>query len=142
VRLKKIADQVIAITGASGIGLTTARMAARRGARLVLAARNEDALQQLTDEINRSGGQAASVPADVGKESDVHRIAQTAVERFCGFDTWVNDAGVGIYGRLLEVSTTDSRRLFDTNFWGVVYGSLEAARHLCTRGDPFGGHRL
>src|SRR5207302_1346500 len=55
------------------------------------------------------------------------------------FDTWVNDAGIGIYGGLLDVSTADSRRLFDTNFWGVVYGSLEAARHLRERKGPYGG---
>src|SRR5437868_737988 len=140
VQLKKLNEQVVVITGASsGIGLTTARMAAKRGARLVLAARNEEALRQLTDEINRGGGQAAFVTADVGNEDDVRRIARTAVERFGGFDTWVNDAGVGIYGRLLDVSTADMRRLFDTNFWGVVYGSLEAARHLRQRGGPDGG---
>jgi len=140
VRLKKIADQVIVITGASsGIGLTTARMAARQGARLVLAARNEEALRQLTDEINQSGGQAAYVVADVGNEDDVRAIARAAIERFGGFDTWVNNAAVGIYGGMLDISTADSRRLFDTNFWGVVYGSLEAARHLRERDGQFGG---
>src|SRR4051812_35843076 len=134
VRLKGVGDQVMVITGASsGIGLATARMAARCGARLVLAARNEEALRQLADEINGSGGQAAYVVADVGSEEDVRRIAHTALERFGAFDTWVNNAGVGIYGRLLDVTTQDSRRLFDTNFWGVVYGSREAARHLRTR---------
>ena len=64
-RLRKISDQVIVITGASsGIGLTTARMAAKRGAKLVLAARNEDALRQLADEINGNGSEAISVIAD------------------------------------------------------------------------------
>jgi len=140
VRLKKIADQVIVITGASsGIGLATARMAARMGARLVLAARNEEGLRQLADEINSVGGQAAYAVADVGNEDDVRGIVRTAVERFGGFDTWVNDAGVGIYGALLDVSPADCRRLFDTNFWGVVYGSREAARHLRERKGPYAG---
>src|SRR5207248_1713190 len=62
------------------------------------------------------------------------RIADTAVQRFGGFDTWVNDAGVAIWGKLEEVSDEDSRRLFDTNFWGTVYGSVIAARHLRPRG--------
>ena len=60
VKLKKLKDQVIVITGASsGIGLSTARMAAARGARLVLAARNESELRNICDEIGRSGGQAS-----------------------------------------------------------------------------------
>lgn len=140
VTLKKVKDQVIVLTGASsGIGLTTARMAARRGARLVLAARNADALRQLVREIESQGGQAAYVAADVGKEEDVRAIAAKAVERFGGFDTWVNDAGGSVYGRMLDVATADFRRLFDTNFWGVVYGSLEAARHFQNRGGAEGG---
>ncbi|HYO10709.1 MAG TPA: SDR family NAD(P)-dependent oxidoreductase, partial [Tepidisphaeraceae bacterium] len=86
VRLKPLNDQVIVITGASsGIGLTTARMAAKEGAKLVLAARNEDALRQVMDEINGAGGQAISVVADVGNEENVRRIAETAIERFGGF---------------------------------------------------------
>jgi len=128
-------EQTIVITGASsGIGLVTARMAARRGARLVLAARSEEALKQLTDEIKAAGGEAISVVADVGREEDVHRIADAALHRFGGFDTWVNNAGVSIYGKLLEIEVADLRHLFETNFWGVVYGSLAAARHLRGRG--------
>ncbi len=139
-RLKKLEDQVIVITGASsGIGLTTARMAARRGARLVLAARNEQALHQLAEEIGRAGGEAVSVVADVGDEDQVRAIARAADHRFGGFDTWVNNAGVGIYGELLNVPTADLRRLFDTNFWGVVYGSLEAARHFRHRQGAYAG---
>lgn len=135
VQLKKLEEQTIVITGASsGIGLVTARMAARRGARLVLAARSEQALRQLTDEIIGAGGDATYVAADVGVEGDVRRIADTAIRHFGGFNTWVNNAGVSIYGNLLEIPTEDLRRLFDTNFWGVVYGSLAAARHLRGRG--------
>lgn len=133
--LKNLGAQVMVITGASsGIGLTTARMAARRGARLVLAARSEEALRQLAEEINSSGGEATYVVADVGSEADVRRIEEKATERFGGFDTWVNNAGVSIYGNLSDVSIEDMRRLFDTNFWGVVYGSLVAAERLRTRG--------
>ncbi len=135
VSLKGLAEQVIVITGASsGIGLATARMAARRGARLVLVSRNEAALRQLAAEIEGAGGQAAYAVADVGDEAAVRGITQAAVSRFGGFDTWVNDAGVGIYGDMLDIPTADSRKVFETNFWGVVYGSLEAARHLKDRG--------
>lgn len=135
VQLKKLNEQVIVLTGAtSGIGLVTARMAAKRGARLVLAARSEDALQQLASEITAAGGEAIHVVADVGREQDVRRIRDVALERFGGFDTWVNNAGVSIYGKLLEISLADHRQLFETNYWGLVYGSQVAAEHLSTRG--------
>ncbi|MDQ3490861.1 MAG: SDR family oxidoreductase [Acidobacteriota bacterium] len=131
VRLKNLNEQVMVITGAtSGIGLVTSRMAAKRGAKLVLAARNEDALRTLTNEINASGGKAVYIAADVGKEGDIKKIAAEALSQFGNFDTWVNNAGVSIYGKLEEVPTEDSRQLFETNFWGLVYGSLIAARTL------------
>jgi len=123
------------ITGASsGIGLVTARMAARQGARLVLAARSEQALDQLRDELADAGTDVACVVADVGHEEEVQQIANTAFNRFDGFDTWVNNAGVSIYGNILDVEITDMRRLFETNFWGVVYGSRIAAAHLREHG--------
>ena len=134
-KLKLLHDQVIVITGASsGIGLATAHMAAEQGARLVLAARSENALRQLVDETTRRGGQAVHVVADVGREEDVRAITQKAIEAFGGFDTWVNDAGIGVYGRMDTVSIEDMRRSFETNFWGQIYGSREAVRHLRNRG--------
>lgn len=135
-RLKKLKYQVIVITGASsGIGLATARRAARRGARVVLAARSEADLQQLAGEINREGvGKAVAVAADVANEGDVQRIAEAALREFDGFDTWVNNAGASVYGRAADVSVEDMRRVFDTNFWGVVHGSRVALRHLREHG--------
>lgn len=137
-KLKPLDQQVIVITGASsGIGLATARKAAGAGAAVVLAARNEDALRKVCEEINAEGGRAHAVTADVGDREDVARITRAAIARFGGFDTWVNDAGVGIYGDSLEISMEDHERLFRTNYFGVVHGSLEAARHL--QGRPGGG---
>jgi short-subunit dehydrogenase len=135
IRLKKLNEQIMVITGAtSGIGLVTARTAAERGARLVLAARNEEALQRLVSELASKGTEAIYVVADVGVEADVRNIAEKAVERFGGFDTWVNNAGVSIYGRVLDVSMEDHRQLFETNYWGLVHGSRVAAEHLRRRG--------
>ncbi|HEY0063571.1 MAG TPA: SDR family oxidoreductase [Telluria sp.] len=132
-RLKPLQQQVIVITGAtSGIGLATARMAAQRGATLVLAARNGDALAQLQEELGQES--VTTVEADVAQIDDVARIAAKAIERFGHIDTWINNAGVSVFGRLEEVAPEDHRRLFETNFWGVVNGSLEAVRHLRTRG--------
>src|ERR1700712_1799149 len=133
--LKPLDQQVIVITGASsGIGLATAVAAAQQGARLVLAARSESTLEQIAAELSGNGGEVAFVRADVGVRDDVERIAQTAIERFGRIDTWINDAGVSIYGRLDEVNDEDNQRLFQTNFWGVVYGSLVALPHLRKNG--------
>jgi short-subunit dehydrogenase len=133
--LRALEDQVVVVTGASsGIGLVTARMAAARGAGLVLAARNAGALDALAAEIRAAGGTAIAVPADVGVPADVERVAQTAVRELGGFDTWVNNAGVSIFGRIEDVSLEDMRRMFDTVYWGVVHGSLEAVRQFRERG--------
>jgi len=135
IHLKKLSEQVVVITGASsGIGLATAREAARRGARLVLVARNEEALRELVAEIRAGGGEAIHVVADVGRHGEVEGVVRAAEAHYGGFDTWVNNAASGVYGRLVDVAMDDHRRLFETNFWGVVYGSLEAARHLSARG--------
>src|SRR5579871_1094272 len=135
IHLKRLSDQVIVITGASsGIGLVTARKAARNGARMVLAARSGEELQRLADELTIKGCEALVVVADVGKQEDVKRIADEAIRRFGRFDTWINNAGVSIFGHLMEVPIEDARRLFETNFWGVVYGSLIAVEHLRPRG--------
>lgn len=133
--LRPLEEQTIVITGAtSGIGLATARKAAERGARVVAAARNEQALQDLVDELKTRGHEAVGVVADVSSEEDVRRIASTAEERFGGFDTWVNNAAVSMYGRLLDVPIEDERQLFETNYWGVVNGSRVAAERLKERG--------
>ena len=131
IKLKPLEQQVMVITGAtSGIGLVTARMAAERGTKLVLAARNSEALDELNSELTSNGCEAIAVRADVGEEGDVKKIASEAIFKFGNFDTWVNNAGVSIYGRMEDIDTDDFRRLFETNFWGVVYGSLIAARNL------------
>jgi len=82
----------------------------------------------------RFGLKASGQDISIQSLRAVWRIADEAVARFGGFDTWVNNAGVSIYGKLLDVPMDDMRRLFETNFWGVVYGSLVAARHLRERG--------
>ena len=134
-KLKPIEEQTIVVTGAaSGIGLATARMAAEQGARVVLVAREESDLEKAVEEIRRSGGRAEYVVADVGKEDQLRQAAEKAVEAFGGVDTWVNNAGVSIYGRIEKVGKKDAKRLFDTNYWGVVYGSLIALEHLKERG--------
>ena len=143
ISLKPLSRQCVVITGASsGIGLVTARMAAKAGAKVVLAARDLPAIEQLAAEISRAGGQALAVQTDVGREEEVDRLAEKAAARFGSFDTWVNNAGVSIFGQCWEVSTDDMRRMFDTNYWGVVYGSRAALRHFASRGKKAGAGAL
>ena len=132
VKLKPLAQQVIVITGAtSGIGLATARAAAKAGARLVLAARSQADLDLVARQL---GGRVATVAADVADPAAVRRIHEAAHANFGGFDTWVNNAGVGMWGKLEQGNLADFKRLYDTNFWGIVNGSLEAIKHLKKHG--------
>jgi short-subunit dehydrogenase len=133
--LKPLNQQVMVITGASsGIGLCTAKLAAERGAKVVLVARSAETLKKLVTQITNVGGEAIYVVADVADREKIQAAVQEALARFGRIDTWINDAGVSIYGRLEEVSDADSRRLFDTNFWGMVNGSLAALPHLKAQG--------
>ena len=135
VRLLPLHEQVMVITGASsGIGLVTARQAARYGARVVLAARNERDLQHAVDDIRRRGGRAVHVVADIADSAQVERIADAASREFGQIDTWVNNAAVSMYGRITELHLDDMRRQMDVNYWGHVYGSITAVRHLRERG--------
>jgi NAD(P)-dependent dehydrogenase (short-subunit alcohol dehydrogenase family) len=133
--LKPIDEQVIVITGASsGIGLVTARIAARRGACIVLAARNEADLQRAVAAIRSKGGRAVHCVADVSEPEQVQRVAETAIREFGRIDTWVNNAAVAVYGRLMDVSVEDMRRQFDVIYWGQLYGSRTAVPHLGKQG--------
>jgi short-subunit dehydrogenase len=133
---KPLNEQVIVITGASsGIGLATAQAAARAGASLVIAARSEETLQDICEQLSQDEhAEVECVVADVANAQEVRRICDAAIARFGRIDTWVNNAGVSIYGRLDQIGEEDARRLFDVNFWGVVYGSLIALPHLRASG--------
>jgi NAD(P)-dependent dehydrogenase (short-subunit alcohol dehydrogenase family) len=129
--LKPLNEQVMVITGASsGIGLVTAKNAAQRGACVVLASRNEKDLDAATEAIRQTGGRAAPAVADVAEATQVDSIADIAIREFGRIDTWVNNAAVSMYGRITELSIEDMRRQMDVNYWGQVYGSRTAVRHL------------
>jgi short-subunit dehydrogenase len=135
-KLKKLSEQTIVITGASsGIGLETARQAVARGADVVLASRNLKDLQSICSELNESGpGRAVAVQCDVKNVDDVEALASKALEEFGQIDTWINNAGVTIFGKLTDVPLEEKREMFETNFWGTVYGCRSAVRALRDEG--------
>ncbi|HEU4628499.1 MAG TPA: SDR family oxidoreductase [Gemmatimonadaceae bacterium] len=134
-RLKKLERQVIVITGAtSGIGLSTAKMAAEQGASVVLVSRDAAELRRATRAIHRAGGRATYAVADVTDVEALQEAADTAVREYGCIDSWVNNAGVSVYGRLEEVPFEAAERVFRTNYWGVVHGSLVALPHLKRNG--------
>lgn len=133
--LKPLAQQVIVITGgSSGIGAATARAAASAGARVVIAARDAGELEKVAESIRESGGAVTTCAMDVGREEDHQKLLQTALDTYGRVDTWVNNAGVTIFGSLSTVPVADQRQLFETDYWGVVYGSLTATAYLRERG--------
>jgi NAD(P)-dependent dehydrogenase (short-subunit alcohol dehydrogenase family) len=135
IKLKPLDRQTIVITGAtSGNGLAAAQQAVRRGASVVLAARNVGALETVRADLQASGGRVAICPADVSVEADVEEIAKVAEREFGGLDSWVNDAAAATYGAMEDVTLEDHRRIFDVNYHGLLMGSLVAARHLRERG--------
>src|SRR2546421_4983856 len=108
IKLKPLGEQVIVLTGAtSGIGLVTARSAAEKGAKLVLAARNLEALRALAKELIENGSDVVVQRTDVANGEEINQLADVAMDRHGRIDTWINNAGVSIYGRLDDVPSAD-----------------------------------
>jgi short-subunit dehydrogenase len=128
-------DRVVVVTGASsGIGRATAHAFAARGAKLVLAARSIDQLEEVERECADLGVRALAVPTDVGLFEEVEELAARAEREFGGFDAWVNDAGVLVMGRIDETPVEDITRVIQTNLLGTAYGSRVAIAHFRRRG--------
>ncbi len=133
---RAIVDSVVVITGASsGIGRATALAFARKGASVVLAARREQALQELADECKKLGGRALVVPTDVTREEAVQRLARQAVEAFGRIDVWVNNAAVTLFARLEEAPPEVYRRVLETNVFGYYYGMRTVLPYFREQGN-------
>ena len=128
--------QTIVITGASsGIGRETAVEAGKRGASVVLAARNEDALQEAARRIEQEGGRALVVPTDVGDWEQVERLAGAAVEHFGRIDTWVNNASVSTYAAVEETTAEEFDRVVQVNLMGTIYGVKAVLPYMKRQGE-------
>lgn len=118
-----IQDKVIVITGASsGIGEATARLLAKRGAKVVLGARRTERLAVIAEEINSAGGHAQFRALDVTDQQDVQRFVDFAVEHYGRVDVLVNNAGVMPLSRLDALKVDEWNRMIDVNIRGVLHG--------------------
>ena len=135
VELKPIEEQVVAVVGASsGIGRETALRFAERGAKVVVSARGEEGLRSLVEEIQRRGGQATAIAADVADFAQVQAIAERAVSTYGRLDTWVHAAAVALYATFEQTTPEEFRRVIEINLLGQVYGAMAALPHLKREG--------
>ncbi len=124
-------DKIAVVTGASsGIGRALAYEFARRGCRVVLAARSEDKLQSVVNDIKAAGGDALAVETDVTRPEDCKRLVERTVERFGGLNILVCNAGISMRALFDDVDLSVLHRLMDVNFWGTVYCTKYALPYL------------
>ena len=132
--IRRISGTAVVITGAtSGIGREAALQFADAGARVVVAGRREERLNELVSEIEAKGGEALAVRADVADQSQVDHLIETAFEKFGRVDTLVNNAGVALAAKFETQTLEDFRRLMDVNFWGAVYGCRAVVPRMKTQ---------
>src|SRR5438046_476626 len=123
---KRVEGKVALVTGGtSGIGKATAIAFARAGAKVVLTGRREKEGAGVVAEIEKHGGAAAFVRADVAKETDVKAMVDFTIDKFGRLDVAFNNAGVEWKGPLDQATEAEYRRVFDINVWGV----LNSMRH-------------
>jgi short-subunit dehydrogenase len=133
---RQLSQQAVVITGASsGIGRETATRFGQRGASVVLAARNEVALQEVAREVERLGGKAHVVVTDVAEWEQVERLAREAVEHFGRIDTWINNAATTEYATVEEMSIEEIERVIQVDLMGQIYGMKAALPHLKREGQ-------
>jgi short-subunit dehydrogenase len=118
---RKLSGLRILITGASqGIGRALAVEAARRGARVLAAARSLELLEELAREVRASGGTIEIVQADVTSGEDRNRMVESAREHYQGLDVLINNAGIGATGHFAAASEERLRQIFEVNFFGTT----------------------
>lgn len=130
-----MAHKTVVITGASaGIGAGVARRLARDGHAVVVSARRQTALDDLASELAKGGAPVLAIAADAAVRVDLERVAAGAIDRFGGFDVWINNAGRGMTRGVLELTGDDIDQMMDVNLKSALYGMQVAAGHFMTRG--------
>ncbi|MHA1671267.1 MAG: SDR family NAD(P)-dependent oxidoreductase [Promethearchaeota archaeon] len=121
--MKEFKEKVAVITGAaSGIGRGIARRAAKEGMKIVLADIERGPLNQIEEELKRSGTNVISVLTDVSKLENIENLAQITIDNFGEVHLLCNNAGVGAGGFLWECTLHDWNWVMGVNLWGVIYG--------------------
>lgn len=125
----ELKEKIVMITGASsGFGRGAALQFAKEGASVVLAARREQALNEVARQCESSGGRTLVAQTDVARENDVATLAQGAVSVFGRIDVRVNNAGAGALGRFEDVPLADHVQVIQTDLPGTLYGSYLAMK--------------
>lgn len=131
---RSLAETVVVVTGASsGVGEATARMLVDRDARVVLGARNSDAIDQLATELGPE--RALAVPCDVGNPGDCRRLVAAAVRRFGQVDSLIASAGIGAYGGICDYTDDELSEMMTTNIAGTVWSIRAAVPAMTDGGD-------
>lgn len=125
--MSNIEGKVVVITGASsGIGETTARYLAAKGAKVFLGARRMERLEKIVTDVARGGGQAAAMKVDVTRRAEVAAFVEGAIAKFGRMDVLVNNAGLMALGMLDKRLVEEWDRMIDINIKGVLYGVAAA----------------
>lgn len=133
-------NKVVIVTGASsGIGKACAYEFASRGAKLVLAARHIDKLQEVEDDLINKGVEVLSISTDVSIEKDCKQMIDFTIDKFGRIDVLVNNAGISMRAMFEDLDLDVMRKLMDVNFWGTVQCTKYALPYLLeTKGSVVG----
>lgn len=132
----RLDGQVALITGASsGIGEATAKTLANEGASVALAARREERLESLADEIITNGGEALVVPTDATDEAQIREMVDTTVEELGGLDVLVNNAGQMLLEPVSTADPDDWQQMLDLNVFGLMVASQAAINEMEEQGE-------